>query len=183
MEATEQLTAPAIDKSAWGPGPWQDEPDRVDFVHAGFACFVRRVDPSGHLCGYVGVPREHPLYGVDFGNLPDDLEAHGGINYAKPCCEESGVCHVPEPGMPTDVWWLGFDCAHGFDLCPGRNAMYSQILVEHAADIPPEVREAFETMLSADVPNFLRERYRDLPYVRRQIESLAEQLAPRGATA
>jgi hypothetical protein len=67
---SETTNAPAIDKSTWGPGPWQSEPDRVDFVHAGFACFVRRREDHGNFCGYVGVPHEHPLYGKPY----DDAE-------------------------------------------------------------------------------------------------------------
>ncbi len=29
-----------VDKTGWGDGPWNDEPDRVDFHHAGFACLL-----------------------------------------------------------------------------------------------------------------------------------------------
>ena len=146
--------AQAIDKSAWGAGPWQDEPDRVEFVHAGFACLAnRRGDELGHWCGYVGVPREHPAYGKSYNDV--DVEVHGGLTYAAKC--EGEICHVPAPGMPDDVWWLGFDCAHAGDLGPGLRA----------------------TLRSLDVPEnpFFRDVYRDLPYVRREIEQLAEQLA------
>src|SRR4051794_8253554 len=102
----EKSELPVLDKSTWGDGPWQDEPDRVDFVHAGLACFVRRHPLYGHLCGYVGIPREHPLYGKPYEEC--SLDAHGGVNYADACDEKAGICHVPQPGMPADVWWLGF---------------------------------------------------------------------------
>ncbi len=29
-----------VDKSQWPDGPWKNEPDRVDFVHAGYACAI-----------------------------------------------------------------------------------------------------------------------------------------------
>jgi hypothetical protein len=146
--------APSIDKSAWGDGPWQDEPDRVDFVHAGFACFAnRRGDGLGFFCGYVGVPREHPAYGKNYNDV--DVEVHGGLTYANPCDGE--ICHVPESGMPDDVWWLGFDCGHAGDLGPGLRATLRRLEV-------PETCSIF------------RDEYRDLAYVRRQIEQLAEQL-------
>jgi hypothetical protein len=163
---SETATAPPIDKSDWGPGPWQDEPDRVDFVHAGFACFVKR-NHHGNLCGYVGVPCEHPAYGKGDDNL--DLYCHGGITYANRCQGE--LCHVPVPGMPDDVWWLGFDCAHAGDLSPGLNARLRETraqAIEHGAP----------WALAFDPTPFEREDvYRALPYVRAQCEHLAEQLA------
>lgn len=145
-------TTPVIDKSTWGPGPWQSEPDRVDFVHAGFACFALRNDRLGHWCGYVGVPREHPAYGKGYDDV--NVDFHGGLTYSRACSGQ--ICHVPAPGMPDDVWWLGGDFAHLFDLSPGLRAMLRQ------CEAPDRDR--------GDV-------YRDLAYVRGEIERLAEQLA------
>lgn len=147
-----------VDKSTWGDGPWQTEPDRVDFVHAGFACMALRHPEHGHWCGYVGVPREHPAYGKD----AMDVEAsfHGGLNYAAPC--EGSICHVPQPGMPDDVWWLGGDFSHAFDLAPGSAAFLRRVM-------PAE--------MTARRDSILCEVYRDLPYVRHEIGRLAEQLA------
>ena len=42
--------------AAWGQGPWDDEPDRVDFEHAGFPCLLLRNPRLGQWCGYVAVP-------------------------------------------------------------------------------------------------------------------------------
>lgn len=158
----EQLVSPPIDKTDWGPGPWQQEPDRVDFVHAGIACFAKRHQTFGSWCGYVGVPREHPLYGVGYEEV--SLDVHGGVNYSAKCDPEAGICHVPEPGMPDDVWWFGFECAHWLDLTPGHDASMRQLMRDLDIEPPRE-------------PRILRSHYRDLPYVRRQIEGLAEQLA------
>lgn len=44
-----EATAP-IDKSAWGPGPWQDEPDRVEWEHAGLPCLMVRSRDLGQWC-------------------------------------------------------------------------------------------------------------------------------------
>jgi hypothetical protein len=142
-----------VDKSTWGAGEWQNEPDRVDFVHAGFACLALRRDHMGQWCGYVGVPREHPAYGKGYHDV--DVEVHGGLTYAHEC--DGIICHVPAPGMPDDVWWLGFDCAHAGDLVPGMDADLRSIGI---AD-----REWMRWL-----------EYRALPYVRREIESLAAQL-------
>lgn len=161
--STEAAAERQIDKSDWGDGPWQNEPDRVQWVHAGYACLALRHPMFGSWCGYVGVDRAHPCYGRDWntGSLIDELKAHCGINYSAACDGE--ICHVPEPGMPEDVWWLGFDCHHGFDFSPGLEAR------ERKLGLPSELTLFSET-------DRFRPRYRDLAYVKAVTESLAEQL-------
>jgi hypothetical protein len=141
-----------VDKSTWGAGAWQDEPDRVDFVAWGFAALALRHPAHGHWCGYVGVPAGHPLYEKEAQDIEGLANFHGGINYTAKC---SGlICHTPGPGMPDDVWWIGGDFGHWFDLSPGREARW-----------PGE---------AAAAP--LPARYCELPYVRAHIERLALQL-------
>lgn len=137
-----------IDKSTWGPGPWQDEPDRLEGRVLGFPTLVVRVPESGHLCGYVAVPPGHPWHGKGYDQV--EAEAHGGLTYADACAGR--ICHVPAPGEPDDVWWLGFDCAHCDDLSPGA---YRSSL--------------FHTPMSR------RAVYRDVSFVQRQLERLARQ--------
>ena len=91
--------------------PWENEPDSLDWTHAGLRCAIRRGPLTGALNGYVGVPAGHPQYG----QTPDDdvIEVHGGITYAHE--------HLPGPGMPPQdggFWWIGFDCSHADDLIP-----------------------------------------------------------------
>lgn len=97
-----------IDRAGWPPGPWDGEPDRVDFEHAGFPCLILRHE-SGHLCGYAGVPLGHPMYEASLADI-EVLSVHGGVTYAGKC--RGPICHVPREGQPDDVFWLGFDCAH-----------------------------------------------------------------------
>lgn len=107
-----------IDRSTWGAGPWDGEPDRVDFHTAGYPCLLHR-GPAGAWCGYVAVPPGHPLHGIDYDGvhgLMPELDVHGGLTYAAAC--RGGICHVPAPGEPDDVWWLGFDCGHAGDVAP-----------------------------------------------------------------
>lgn len=150
---------PSIDKSTWGPGPWQSEPDRVEFEHAGFPCLIVRHESAGHLCGYVAVPPGHLWHGFDFSGWSDgkrpepEPEAHGGITYANAC--HGRVCHVPKPGEPDDVWWLGFDAAHAGDLSPG---------------------DGWSTRHIGTATGWVGVNdYRTVEYMRRQCEQLAEQ--------
>jgi len=121
------LTWVTIDKSTWGPGPWQTEPDKEQWQDGktGLPCLIKRSDFSGGLCGYVGVARGHPWYGVDHGDIRPEPLVHGGLTYSDLCeagPPEQTICHVTEPGEPEPLWWLGFDCGHAFDISPGTEA-------------------------------------------------------------
>lgn len=97
-------------------GPWMDEPDRVEFRHAGFPCILHR-GGGGAWCGYVGLPPGHAAHGKVYNDV--DVDVHGGLTYADKC--GGAICHVPAPGEPDDLWWLGFDCSHYRDLRPVDN--------------------------------------------------------------
>lgn len=125
----------------WPDGPWMAEPDREIWIDeaTGYDCLVRRHEDSGHLCGYVAVPKSHIMSGVAWSVYLDDaeteeellelfrkkkaldgLDVHGGITYGNECSGDPvlGVCHVPRDGGEDEVWWLGFDMAHYNDLRP-----------------------------------------------------------------
>ena len=83
-----------------------------DWTAHGLRCVVIGI-PNLHRCGYVAVGKEHPLYGVDYGNESAALNGaspecyfgvHGGVTYAG----GKGDHPVESP----DLWWYGFDCAH-----------------------------------------------------------------------
>jgi hypothetical protein len=93
----------------------------------------------GAWCGYVGTPPGHPWRDRDLEG--DGAPAvHGGVTYQAPC--HGDVCHVPSPGEPDDVMWIGFDCAHAGDLIliyQGGSGVYRDVAyargeVEQLAD-------------------------------------------------
>lgn len=88
--------------------PWELEPNSACWVDTQTLtqCTARR-GPSGHWCGYVGVPKGHPAFGADYGDI--DVSVHGGLTFA-------GTMDAD----PEGLWWLGFDCAHLGDLVPGH---------------------------------------------------------------
>lgn len=107
-----------------------------DFEYKGYRCVVV-FQEDGHRCGYVGVEIGHPLYGKDYGDyldikksdmdgepigkrgimpilsfaLDEDdrvrmdcyFDVHGGLTYA-------GA--DDEYPRKSNLWWIGFDCAH-----------------------------------------------------------------------
>ena len=144
---------PEIDRSDWGPGPWDEEPDKVSWIDeaTSLPCIAVR-NRVGSWCGYAAVNPGHGWHGQG----PDDVpaEVHGGLTFADSCNDdgpiEHSVCHVPEPGQPADVWWLGFDTSHWRDYSPGLRAFTGG---------PDEV-----------------EAYRTLDYVRAECAQLARQI-------
>lgn len=141
-------------KQQWPPGPWDDEPDRVPWTDpaTGYPCIIRR-NPVGAWCGYVGVPPGHPYHGKGYNEIDyEEIDIHGGLTYAAGCDDDpaNGICHIPPPGQPDDVWWFGFDCAHAGDITPGTLRYYRSPIAD-------------------DV-------YRDLDYVAAETTRLAAQL-------
>jgi len=146
-------------------GPWRDEPDKAQWVDEAtdLDCLAVR-NPLGAWCGYVGVPPGHPWHGRDYMDI-DNLNVHGGLTFAAMCDENTDpdhphICHVPAPGRPGDVWWLGFDCAHGgMDHIPGLAT----------------------AMTEAGIKNRQSDgQYRTLDYVRAECTNLAAQVAYAG---
>lgn len=116
-----------IDKSDWPRGPWDTEVDKKQWVDeaTGLACMIRRAGHElGHWCGYVGVPRGHAAYGVEYDDI--GCEVHGGLTFSSRCQhgdQATAICHLVEEGEDDDVWWLGFDCAHSGDLIPAMRSI------------------------------------------------------------
>ena len=136
-----------VDRKGWPAGPWDDEPqDREEWRHAsGMPCLMVR-SPHGNWCGYVGVPPGHPYHGKEYGEA--DVETHGGLTFAGAC--QGRICHEAKPGEP-EPWWLGFDCAHCWDISPG--------MVKYGLGSDP------------------RAQYATARYVRNTVNALADQLA------
>lgn len=162
-----------VDKTSWGPGAWQEEPDKIHWIDPAtdLDCLMHR-GPGGHWCGYVAVGPDHPLYERGYsecGQTPpcEDycehtaeglIRVHGGLTFASKCAESAdpatGICHVAQAGRPEHVWWFGFDCAHSSDMSPRHR----------------------ETLRSYGIRDYF-EVYRDRVYVEAEVRALAAQLA------
>lgn len=145
-----QETRGEVDRTGWPAGPWDGEPDRVEWRARGLACLMVRGD-LGQWCGYVGLPPGHPWRALDQASIDAAADAHGGITYGPEACA-GRICHVPRPGEVDDVRWIGFDCAHCFDAVPGLMRWRHG----HRALLPGEA-------------------YRDVAFVVAEVERLAGQ--------
>lgn len=185
--ATREMIIPAeeiyynADARPTGDGPWLGEADKIAWRDeaTGYDCIILRDTHRGFLSGYVGIPRDHPLWGWDEQAVPSDLgiDVHGGLTYGAICQDgpspvrrlirEAGrICHVP-PRPPlyaainhaTDhrvqehAWWFGFSCDHAYDLAPADSS--------HGRGF-----------MQAEIG----QQYRDDAYVARETLALATQL-------
>lgn len=132
-----------VNRTGWPAGPWDGEPDRKEWRYKGLPCLIVR-NRFGALCGYVGVSPGHPWHEKPYQDI--DADVHGRLTYSDSCAEGGPICHVPLPGEPDTVWWLGFDCAHYQDVSPG---------FRHVS-------------LGGEV-------YRDIAYVTGEVQGLADQ--------
>lgn len=162
-----------------------------EFEHNGMKCIIT-FSRMGYRCGYVGIPKEHPLYGK---NYDDHLEIKKEDIEGK---EVSGIfpllgaiidedervrieayfnCHggITYAGggenskypIISNLWWFGFDCAHCDDDKDLDLAM--EIFPEHAEQIA--MTKSIENMypISGLV-------MRELDYVEEECKGLADQL-------
>ena len=173
--SAEQLATYKVDRTNWQAGPWDGEPDRLQWTHAGFACLMVRHPRMGNWCAYVGVDRAHPLYGKhplhgDADEVFERLEPARQLNYGDFC--DGVICHAPEPGLPAEVWWLGMDFAHAFDRVPGAEAR------ERAQDSRNPTLAALSQQIEEHLRKFplMRPRYAHQASVQKATEALAEQL-------
>lgn len=107
-----------------------------EFEHAGYKCVVT-FNVMGHRCGYVGIPKSHPLYGKEYSDYLEikkadvgDRKISGIFPLLGACLDEDEririeayfQCHggitFADGGensnypIESDLWWFGFDCAH-----------------------------------------------------------------------
>jgi hypothetical protein len=162
-------------------GPWLGEADKVAWLDeaSGYECIIMRA-AGGHLCGYVGVPPEHPLYGFEHRAIPAalEIEVHGGLSYSAVCehgpspapgiaAEARRICHVSSGYVRhgtvehatdyrvqrDDAWWFGFECNHVYDVVPDDRSHANGFLAAETGAV-----------------------YRDEAYVHQEVINLASQL-------
>ena len=81
------------------------------------------------------------------------------------------VCYQPLEGESEDVWWFGFDCAHGGDFIPSIHGKME--LRKYPSEIAKQIINYYTLMKEWNY----KPCYRDIGYVKTQVEFLAAQLA------
>ena len=147
-----------IDKAAWGPGPWVDEPDWVQWLDddTGMPCVMTR-NMFGVWVGYVGLPESHRWFGQPRDEIK--LSVHGGTTFAGEGDIDDEFTPVLMALCPYKrVWWVGIDFGHApWDFLPAL-----------VAATPPEMAHA--RILHQGV-------YRDKAFAMAEVASIHNQAA------
>ena len=166
-----------------------------DFEYKGYRCVTIFTD-RGHRCGYVGVTENSKFYGKSFNDIthirlkdlheplgkrsiltlfgaPESedgfvrldllFDVHGGLTYG----ESGRNCAYP---VESDLWWLGFDCAHcddGKDLDLVEELWGDDKEVKRYLEIEREINEKYPTV---------KMEAKSKDYVMDECRSLVEQI-------
>lgn len=132
--------------------------DFAEWIDAstGLPCRAVLNPTTGTWCGYVGVPLRHPWHGLEYDDLPD-IDVHGGVTFTG----EHRVGTYAGDAMGTTraegvTWWIGFDCAHAWDVMP--------------------LLDARSLLKLPDGEGLPRRTFKDLDYVRAECARLATQI-------
>ena len=82
----------------------QDDISKIyaDWVDGEYRGLVLR--GPGSVNAYIGIRSDHPLYGMDYDDIP--IDCHGGLTFAR---EGNGDI------WPSGYWWYGWDYSHAGD--------------------------------------------------------------------
>ena len=117
---------------------WDDGRTEREFEESGLQCCTRTHD-MGHRCGYVALPKGHPLFGKgwdDCYEIAPELDVDGGITFS------NGT---------DDMWILGWDAAHSWHL-KDRSIMsdkYKALLDKYGS-----FHDEFAVMVDADMAEY-----------------------------
>jgi hypothetical protein len=144
-----------IDKSTWGPGPWQEESDVEYFSFKGIVCVLER-GLFGIWCGYVRLPPTSAFSRDPDMFTHDGLDVHGGITFAQEHTFEFGDDEFKG-------YWLGFDCGHFYDYLPASQHIIQAGMLKGFPDLSKIYTETNRT-------------YKDINFAREQVIGLAKQI-------
>lgn len=165
-----KLTIPDKDILPIEDGPWMHEPDFVHWIcaNSGYECVIVRIDFSFALCGYVGVPDNHPLHGLHYHDEilneyigKKAIKVHGGLTYSNSSIANDFAFEK----KPRSTWFFGFDCSHSNDISPA---------IEFSTDKNNPFAQIHKRLNVS--PFGSHKKYRTMAYAKQQVSSLALQL-------
>lgn len=108
------------------------------------------------------------------------IDVHGGLTFSDHCHKGGRICHTPRDGRSGNVWWFGYDTAHGHDLVPGMLA--SSAMMREKLKDDPIANDLFREHLDYDPETGtnteygMHQSYKDYSYCKQEVESMALQL-------
>jgi hypothetical protein len=106
-----------------------------DWYEDGIRCLIMR--GPGALCGYLGIPKDHPLAGRSYDDIP--LQVHGGLTF-------SGE---GDSWRPKGFYWYGWDYGHVGDKSFYDLKYPPRIAIEEKVWTVEEVKKEFWSVVYA----------------------------------
>lgn len=117
-----------------------------------YLTFIIRMNFNLNFNGYVGIPKDHILYGMDYDTIQTkyNINVHGGLTYSY-----KNVAGL-DAKIFKDIWWIGFDTSHYMD---------EQVLlyISKSNDIDKMFPKSHKV-------------YKDFNFVRLQVQNLVNQI-------
>lgn len=119
----------------------EKEGNGKEFDYKGYRCSFKRHPELLHLCGYIEIPKGHPLYGMNYTQIEErynyELPTHGGLTFA---------------GRFDDSNYLiGFDCAHSCDYAPGLGYFGGYEIYRTAEYVENTIKDIVDFIIEKEV--------------------------------
>jgi hypothetical protein len=183
------------DKSTWGEGEWSSEPDKRQWKdeETGYPCLIVRAPVTGALCGYVGIPEKHPLYGCPY-NKPHDLAKKFLNDNQDSSTVKRGIISlfcIDADNPNIDIIFNVHGSLTFSDFCHSESKPESGIChigdekpywfgfdCSHAGDVSPAMEAKMREIMPKDHDFSYKsdDVYRNIAYVTAEVQSLARQL-------
>lgn len=109
----------ALDKTDWPEGPWKEEPDLKGWLDGATSlpCFIRRSEFEGYFCGYIGIPKNHPLHSISYNEINKLINFKCKLNFSS-LFGDKFYENPHSSCLSNDLWWVGFSCDSYKDFSP-----------------------------------------------------------------
>lgn len=136
--------------------------EETRFECKGYECRVLFMN-MGYRCGYIKIPKGHPLCVDDYDYINNFVNCHGGLTYA---------AYYLNGEKCDDGVWVGFDCRHSEDAIDleALEKYYPEEFNKHSREWWKDLASKWPWILSSNYT------IKTLDFCKNQLKSLAYQL-------
>ena len=132
----------------------KDNIEKAWITENGYWAVIRRIGSESKIfmepwrCGYVGLPKGHPLCRVNYSDEKlSNISVHGGLTFSEEKLKGA------EGAEWWFGWWFGFDCAHWGDT-PDKCTL--EYCVEQCESLAKQLINSFEIKDGAKVTDWTK---------------------------
>lgn len=120
-----------------------------------------------HPTAYVEIPKGHKLFGINYMDIEDSIDVHGGLTYSS----------NELMGIKSENWFIGWDYAHCNDYCGYEEDMPESIRTYGkkwtTEEIIEECKNVIDQIIDFESEEILEEQKKQVkPITKKDIEAL-----------